>query len=144
MTDFPKMEGLIRDKEGKQEDLKRLTTPLNAPVYSCSDSQPAEAETFKFTAEHKGRKLFINVICSNEETAGEDIVEDTLSLHIKAGALGYPYNFLLNLKTRGESFSDESAEKIIIKRTAYTDQYIGFPIDCYYEAKINGKQNSRF
>ena len=142
MTDFPKMEGLIRDKEGKQEDLKRLTTPLNAPVYSCSDPQPAEAETFKFTAEHKGRKLFINVICSNEETAGEDIVEDTLSLHIKAGALGYPYNFLLNLKTRGESFSDESAEKIIIKRTAYTDQYIGFPIDCYYEAKINGKNKT--
>ena len=63
-------------------------------------------------------------------------------MHIKAGALGYPYNFLLNLKTRGESFSDESAEKIIIKRTAYTDQYIGFPIDCYYEAKINGKNKT--
>ncbi|NLC42899.1 MAG: hypothetical protein GX783_01305, partial [Clostridiales bacterium] len=139
-TDFPEMESLIRNKDENEISLKRLTSPLNAPVYNCSDSTPAEAETFMYTASVKDKRLFIDVVCSDDFSNNETINEDRLSLHIKAGDLGYPYNFFLDLKLDNEgNISDNSEENVIIERTAYADQYIGFPINCFYGAKMQGE-----
>ena len=138
-VDFPRMRALIKNTGEHVIDIKRLTTPLNAPEYNCSDSTPAEAITFKWTARVKDKKLFIDIVCSDKTSTIENIIEDRLSLHIKAGDLGYPYNFFLNLKEgEGESTSNQNIERKIIIRKSYTDSYIGFPINCFYEAKWQG------
>ena len=133
-TDFPKMGRLIRNEGEQGINLKRLTTPLNAPVYKCSDSTPAKAKTFSWTARVEGKKLFIDVACPVKIGIVEN---DRLALHIKAGDLGYPYNFSLDLEVSdGTNTSNEGEENIVIERTAYDDPYIGFPINCFYEVKV--------
>ncbi|NMB97391.1 MAG: hypothetical protein GYA02_12410, partial [Clostridiaceae bacterium] len=150
--EFPRMRKFI--ESGSQEDVERLTTPLNAPVYKCSDLAPAKAKTFEWSAKVDGKILYVNVICnakiSNTDGGNsiiddsidgiiEDyIIEDRLFLHIKAGDLGYPYNFSLDLKTPELRNTANDSQRTV--RRAYTDIYIGFPIDCYYELKRTEKK----
>lgn len=49
--------------------------------------------------------------------------------------MGYPYHFTLNFKTA--SNTEDSSEQSIARKP-YSDVYIGFPIDCFYEAKRKG------
>jgi len=157
--EFPRMRKLIEN--ACWEELERITTPLNAPVYKCSDSTPAKAKTFEWSARVDGKVLYINVICNtklsyadggnntinyNENSTNsnirnniveDDIIEDKLFLHIKAGDLGYPYNFNLNLKTPEINDASEKFQETV--RKSYTDIYIGFPINCYYEIKHTEK-----
>jgi aminoglycoside 3-N-acetyltransferase len=150
--------GAAKNKESKtikqRKDLVRLTIPFNAPVYNCSNLIPAKAKTFEWTANVKNKVLFINVICheiinneiinddNDNNDSGNDIgdvinntIEDQLFLHIKAGDLGYPYNFAINLKTARDIYASSEQD---IPRKSYSDVYIGFPIDCFYKVRCQG------
>ena len=119
-NDFPKMRMLIT----QQEQLIRMTTPFDAPVYNCNDDVPAKGKTFEWTASVDENRLRIQVVCSR---MNPNVKSDYLYLHIKAGDLGYPYNFTVDLNVAN-------------KRRPYIDTYIGFPIDCFYGTVCVGEK----
>jgi len=148
--EFPKMRKLIENAYWKE--LERLTTSLDAPVYKCSDSTPARAKTFEWSAKVEGEVLHISLKCNKKlsdtdtsegnnvrggiiknDIIKDDIIEDRLFLHIKVEDLGYPYNFNLNLKASEKGNTSGQFQETVCR--AYTDIYIGFHIDCYYEIK---------
>jgi hypothetical protein len=122
------------NKDFKIKDLVKLTTPLNAPVYNCTDSEPARGKTFEWSAIVKKNILNINLIC-NEINNGT--IADMLYLHIKAGDLGYPYNFVINLKAARNNNGPYGTG---ITKTGYFNYYIAFPTNCYYEVKNQGSK----
>ena len=91
--------------------------------------------------------LFINVICheiindnNDINDSGNDngdvinnVIESTF-LTYKSGDLGYPYNFVINLKTAKDMI-------VLLNKTFanHTLMFIGFPIDCFYKVRVRLK-----
>lgn len=132
--DFPKMKCILKSgNDAKIKELRRLTTPLNAPSYNCLDQEPARAKTFEWSANVKENILTIDI----DFHEINNILEDQLFLHIKAGDSGYPYNFNIDLNA---AENKEGLNKNEIPRIPYKNVYVAFPTNCYYQIK---SQNSK-
>jgi hypothetical protein len=112
-NEFPKMRELVSGTEQQKLSILRLTTPLNAPVYNCLSSKVVKSKMFEWSANTERKTLFIKILCylklndikennnnNNKDTSKSfvNLIEDQLFLHIKAGDLGYPCNFKIDLK----------------------------------------------
>jgi hypothetical protein len=141
--DFPRMREMIQH----EKNLARLTTPLDAPLYSCSNPTPAKAKTFQWTARVENRILFISIICSeviedNTDNVTLNNIEnrihmlgDQLYLHIKAGDLGYPYNLVIDLNKARNTYNFSSQD---VLQESHLDPVIG-SIICGYKIKNQDK-----